>query len=69
MHLEALKKLWVSCHLLYPNSSQARDIFSILIEDENLDNLKLVTDSSVINYNEESYDKLLKNFISFIKKI
>lgn len=29
---EVIKKLWVSCHLLYPNSSQARDIFNIVIE-------------------------------------
>lgn len=29
---ESFQKLWVSCHLLYPNPSQARDIFGLIIE-------------------------------------
>lgn len=36
MHLDVLKKLWVSCHLLFPNSSQAKDVFSRIIEREKL---------------------------------
>lgn len=32
MSIESFKKLWVSCHLLYPNPSQARDIFGLIIE-------------------------------------
>lgn len=32
MPIESFKKLWVSCHLLYPNPSQARDIFGLIIE-------------------------------------
>ena len=31
MQIEAYKKLWVNCHLMYPNSSQARDVFSHLV--------------------------------------
>lgn len=40
MQIEVYKKLWVNCHLMYPNSSQARDIFSHLVAvsmKENLD--------------------------------
>ncbi|AZZ35550.1 hypothetical protein CIK05_01615 [Bdellovibrio sp. qaytius] len=32
MPIESFKKLWVSCHLLYPNPSQARDIFGLIVE-------------------------------------
>lgn len=32
MQVQSFKKLWVSCHLLYPNPSQARDIFGLMIE-------------------------------------
>lgn len=32
MPIETLKKIWVSCHLLFPNASQARDIFGIIME-------------------------------------
>lgn len=32
MPIESLKKIWVSCHLLYPNPSQARDIFTLIVE-------------------------------------
>ncbi len=31
MQIEVYKKLWVNCHLMYPNSSQARDVFSHLV--------------------------------------
>lgn len=40
MQIEVYKKLWVNCHLMYPNSSQARDVFSHLVTvsmKENLD--------------------------------
>ncbi len=40
MQIEVYKKLWVNCHLMYPNSSQARDVFSHLVtvsKKENLD--------------------------------
>ncbi|MFN3696683.1 MAG: hypothetical protein ACK4VO_04510 [Pseudobdellovibrio sp.] len=36
MQIEELKKLWISCHLLYQNSSQARDVFHILVAKEGL---------------------------------
>jgi hypothetical protein len=32
MPIESFQKLWVSCHLLYPNPSQARDIFGLIVE-------------------------------------
>lgn len=32
MPIESFKKIWVSCHLLYPNPSQARDIFGLIVE-------------------------------------
>lgn len=32
MSSESFKKLWVSCHLLYPNPSQARDIFGLIVD-------------------------------------
>ncbi|WP_409478954.1 hypothetical protein [Pseudobdellovibrio sp. HCB154] len=32
MPIESFKKLWVSCHLLYPNPSQARDIFGLIVD-------------------------------------
>lgn len=32
MSIESFKKLWVSCHLLYPNPSQARDIFGLIVD-------------------------------------
>ncbi len=41
MQIEVYKKLWVNCHLMYPNSSQARDVFSHLVivsKKEKLDN-------------------------------
>ena len=40
MQIDVYKKLWVNCHLMYPNSSQARDVFSHLVTvsmKENLD--------------------------------
>jgi len=36
MQIEELKKLWISCHLLYQNSSQARDVFHTLVAKEGL---------------------------------
>jgi hypothetical protein len=30
--MELFKKLWICCHLLYPNPSQARDIFGFIVE-------------------------------------
>ncbi len=42
MQIEVYKKLWVNCHLMYPNSSQARDIFSHLVTVSTKENLDSV---------------------------
>lgn len=34
MPIDSFKKLWISCHLLYPNPSQARDIFGLIVESD-----------------------------------
>lgn len=37
MQIEELKKLWISCHLMYQNSSQARDVFHTLVAKDGLE--------------------------------
>ena len=68
MQIEVYKKLWVNCHLMYPNSSQARDVFSHLVTVSKKENRKMsvsihVHHGLVDGYHVGKFVELLQKFM------
>lgn len=75
---EELKKLWVSIHLLYPNSSQARDVFLTMIENQNSEQFVFVNNleklfqkykKSKIFKAQQGYGEFSQNQLALWKKL